>query len=343
MDSNTMNGMYVRPRQFPNLYWPRYKGWFKTKANLSPEASKATMFQCASGMNLTQINFARRRWHQQTPQTRDEDNDLDLTTPAYMLAGSDLTSDSVVGLDYHNPPIKYAQWLSARKAVSQSNVNGTDYMRVLAISHNFTVSNFSRFPLEIYYSVFPGKWEPQNNAHAADCMLDPAVSGYRKKVIPPVRDDGDRSKKRTIQVDMNLQKLFPLSYQALPQAINGDTTTTSTDSTTSPWIFVNNWTTSSMYRNVPPGQAAKHNVDPTTGVPHGIHEDMLPCLHLRMYARLQMPINVGSTDTTNIANGELDTNGFMIEGDFNWLIEHLDPQRRAQEHPGELAYPNQSA
>jgi hypothetical protein len=81
-----------------------------------------------------------------------DDSGIDITTPAYMLTGTspdDTTGDSLVGLDYYNPPLKMAKDIGAMyRMYSGGDQTTKPFMscRVLAINHKLTFINYNIHP-----------------------------------------------------------------------------------------------------------------------------------------------------------------------------------------------------
>lgn len=333
---NGMAGVYVRARPFPDIGYPHRKGWFNTKTNFSDQSSTAAMYEAPSGTNTSAVSFAQRKWSAGNAALRSVTADLDLTTPAYMLSGSNVVSDSLVGLDYHNPPLKLYEHLFAMNNINDQAGTGQSYVRTLAFNHKLHITNFHRFPLKIYYSVYPSGYVPQN-LNQTTPVHDLTNSAYQCITIPPVRDGGDRGRSRTLNLTQNLQKLFVNGYEKLPfQSSSVQAVDSSHEET--PWIKTDATTTDSMYRGCPPGQRTQET--PTTVSPDLSGPN--PALFLKMYAQYDFPVWLGETTTTTTGDGRIDTAGFTIEGDMNWLVEYVCSKRDAVGHRGEKAYPSQS-
>ncbi len=261
------SGLMVPARKLPNLDWPHWKKWYNTKTWLSGAFDLYEPFVAEAGQHIVSAKPAVRAWHLSTPPGRalvDYSNayiGLDLTTPTYMLAGTtttNATGDTLVGLDYYNPPLEMAHDINSlaphRDLYELSTTQLALYARVLAINHTFTVVNYSRFPLELYYAVLPWGSRFDDIENTTTPHADLKNSQYRKVVIRGVRDAGDRGSKRDIKISANLKQLFPNEYDLPPSHHGGDTTS---ETAFSPWFGLrDNTSTTSMYATVPPGQSA---------------------------------------------------------------------------------------
>lgn len=334
---NGMAGIYLRPRSFPDLGYPHRKGWFNTKTNFSEVPETASMYEAPSGVNTSGVLFSQRRWSVGAPLARNTTDSLDLTTPAYMLAGTTTTTDSLVGLDFHNPPLKLYEHLFAMNNVNDQAGTGQSYVRTLAFKHKLHITNFHRFPLKIYYTVYPSGYEPDTIGQAVPTK-DLTNGPYQCIIIPPVRDGGDRGRSRTLTLTQNLQKLYVNGYEKLPFQ-NSNIQSADTTHEETPWIKTDATTTDSMYRGCPPGQ--RNPETPSNSVPDDNGPN--PALFLKMFAQYDFPVHLGETTTTTTGDGRIDTAGFTVEGDMNWLVEYVCSKRDAVGHRGERAYPDQTA
>ncbi len=323
------------PKPYPNLTYPSHKGWFSTKANMSPSAASAAFHVCTSGANLTLLDLAQRGWNLTTTPARATVNDYDITTPAYKLAGTTTTTDSVIGLDYMNPPIRFAEYLGGIAGVWDAGNANNAWARVLAINHKFEVRNFSRFPLELYYAVIPWGYSFQSLATTTP-MDDLETTAYKKVVIGGVRDAGDRSKVGHIHLSLNMEKLFPDQYDKMPYEHSGDVIT---EESGSPWMKVEHATATSMYATCPPQQLTNVGSPETAA----LNLSPAPGLKMRVYARLQSEVDIGESAAGTNTGGDTDTNGFTIEGTFGWLMHHVIMTKVSSGHAGLEAYPNQTA
>lgn len=330
-----MVGLYVRPSPFPNLAHPHRKGWFKTKTSFSGSKTSGSPHVCASGANVSQVFWPIREWNQTTPPARTQAGSLDLVTPGYKLANESATGvdDSVVGLDYYNPPLAFSQFLLGNWSTNTASPD-TAVARVLAIKHHLKIRNYSRFPLSIYYSVYPEQFTPAD-IPVSSPMTDQENSIYKKVVIPGVRDAGDKAKLGDINITMNLEKLFPEQYEQPPEVRGGNL---NTEEAGSAWFRVHWDTAQSMMLTVPPGQASwsanTDGIQQTTAMP--------PQLRLKMFAKLDTPLSLGTTDAGTGTSGDTDTNGFTIQADMNWLMEYVNMAQDVTSHHGEKAYPSQA-
>lgn len=329
-----MVGLYVRPSPFPNLAHPHRKGWFNVDTAFSSVVTNGSPHICASGANVTEIKFPVRLWHETTPPARALSQELDITTPGYKLAGNLDTDDAVVGIDYFNPPLAFSQFLLGNWDTNTAAA-ATSVARVLALKHHFKIRNYSRFPLCIYYSVYPTGFEPPD-MNTSSPIRDQENSIYKKVVIAGVRDAGDKGKAGDINITMNLEKLFPDQYTEPPEVRAGNLVT---EEVPSPWFRVNWNTTSSMMVTVPPGQA--DHATPTDGTAQTVAHP--PALKMKMYAKLDTPLSLGTTDAGTASNGDTDTNGFTIQASMNYLMEYVNMTQAITSHHGEKAYPSQAA
>jgi len=329
-----MVGLYVRPTPFPNLSHPHRKGWFKTRTAFSSDSTINKPYICASGQNVTLVNWVNKAWAASTPPARFPSTNLDLVTPGYMLAGTDATQDSLVGLDFYNPPLNFSQFLLGNSSTNTENPD-TSVARVLAIQHHFKIRNYSRFPLCLYYCVFPAGFEPADLPTTTP-LTDLSNSAYKKIVIAGVGDAGNKARVGDLNITLNIEKLFKEQYEQPPEVRGGDVPA---EEAPSPWFRVAYSETASMYKTCPPGQQSfTGNTDIT---PQTIAHP--PKLRLKMYARLDTPLFLGNTTVGIPASGDTDTNGFTIQADCNWLIEYVNMAQDVSAHRGELAYPDQTA
>lgn len=331
-----MSGLLVRPKAYPNFDHPRHQGWFSTSAYIGASTITATGQSAGSGANPVQADFAQRDWAVGTAPARIVKPFLDLTTPAYMLAGTNSSTDSVIGLDYHSPPLKMAKYVQAMDQIIDAGNSGlaTLYQRVKAINHGFTVHNYSRFPLKLYYSVYIPEFEPPDISEGTP-MQDQTYGAYRCVVVPPVKDAGDRASKRSFTISQNLEKLFPDQYELTPYTHNGNVTT---ERSPSPWMLVDVTTGNSMYRTCPPGQLSVDTLD--VGVQKTIA--VAPRLQLKMYAKLEFPVHMGQTAESGATGGEITTNNYYIQADMSWLVESVNTASQIRNHPQTKAYPDQT-
>lgn len=332
-----MVGLYVRPSAFPNFSHPNRKGWFRTITAFSPTTASNGPYISASGANVEPVVFGTRVWNKTVPPGRTAPNSLDLTTPSYKLAGTDTTKDSVVGIDHYYPPLDLSRFIRVQAYGDMSDEPNSTFMRVLAIQHHFKIRNFSRFPLCIYYSVFPVGYEPEDLNTAAP-LEDLSYSSYKKVTIPGVGDAGNKPRTGDINITMNLEKLFPDAYELPPEMKGGDSTGTA-DNSASPWVRVGDNHISSQYLTCPPGQSTQDPVLDTAVLAH-THS---PALRLKMYSKLDTSMYLGDTLVGTAADGDTDTNGFTINASMNWLVNFVNMVQNTTGHIGTKAYPNQDA
>lgn len=333
-----MIGYYVRPKPFPDYGYPHHKGWVNTKTNFSSDTTEAVMYEANSALNNDRISFGVRKWSAATAPARTTVQALDLTTPAYMLAGTDTAKDSLVGLDYFNPPMKLmAHYFGVNGSVYDLGVLSQSFTRTLAINHKFHFTNFHRFPLKVYYTVFPSGFEPPN-LNSTDPVQDMTNSAWQCKVIPAVTDRGDRGRSGTLNIAQNLQRLYPNAYEKTPLQASS-TQDTAANHEAAAWFQSDATTTSSCYVSCPPGQRDQETISVSAPNPDGPN----PALFIKMFAMYDFPIHMGSTATSAPSGGTIDTAGFTIEADMNWLVEHVTPRRDIKNHPGNKAYPSQAA
>ena len=339
------NGMLVPAKYLPNLRYPHWKKWYNTKTWLSNSSDHYNPFETGAGRHIFAANSAKRDWHEGTVPARSvinytvKEQGIDLTTPAYMLAGSDVsntTGDTLVGLDYFNPPIEMAHDVFSLGQNKNAGVlAGMNLLgRVQAINHTFTIVNYSRFPLEVYYAVLPFG-SPFTDIEAASAPhADLEGRQYRKIVVAGVRDAGDKGARRDIKISANLASIFPNVYDIGPMA-HGSTSVSGVGG----WFGLLDTVTSSIMVTEPPGQS-----DVTTAYDRSsAHDQNIPALMCRFYAKLQMPMNIGITSAqTDATGGDLTINSWTLHADMNWLVEMVNVAGQGEIHPGEQAYPDQT-
>lgn len=337
----------------PDLMYPRYEKWYNTTTYISSSLSTYLGHAAAAGRNFTTPSVAQRLWHVNTPPARiltpfSAVDAVDITTPAYMLAGLQVTDpetfeDTLVGLDYANPPLKMQKDIaSLDQAFDTLIANGaTLFGRVLAIKHKFTFSNFSRFPLEVYWAILPvghiwttptGLFQPH---------VDIMSQNYSKIVVPAVRDANDRSQKRTIDIAVNLKKLWPNEYNMRPGVnMSGTTAGGSSGNSNSPWFGLHNSTTSAIIRNFPPGQVA----DDSKSTPDLNVAGATCGLRLQWFAKLQNPRDLGfTTEDADHSGGDFTGNNYDVHANMSWLVDMMRVGLHPLIHQGEKAYPSTAA
>ncbi len=355
LQNGPFSGIMVPAKKVPDLRYPHYLGWYRTIVPLSSDETIYTGHAVTAGRNITDVPFASRPWHSTTPPARNAsvfgtNVAMDITTPFYMLA-STLGSvagveDTVVGPDYYNLPLRLNQDLEAMNALALVDESGQEpmYIRTVALKHKFHFTNFSRFPLEIYYTVLPigYAFDPLSSPAGTNTIMDD-MSGhqnYKKIVVPAVRDAADRGKKKTIDLAISLKSMFPDAYDMVPGPELTGTTSASSTHSRSPWIAVRpGATTESVMTNIPPGQIANSNwTSPVVA-------NALPHAGLRMqwYARLQNPRDLGITGDAAGTGGDYVGNNYDVVADCSWKVEIIRLTSFNRAHTGEKAYPSQVA
>ncbi len=336
----------------PDLMYPRFQKWYNTSTYISSMTDSYNGHMCRAGRNFTSTIIAERLWHTNTPPARSanvhaNNTAIDLTTPAYMLAdtagGTAVTEDTVIGLDYCNLPIRLHKDLAALEVHSDGNqANNVNYfMRTLAIQHKFTFVNYSRFPLEVYWAILPaghlfpvptGSFEPH---------VDIMAQTFKKVVVPAVRDANDRSQKSTIEVAVNLKKLWPHEYDIAPgQNMSSTTQAASANHANSPWLsLAPAATTVAVIRNFPPGQT---NTD-AHSTPDFVSDGPTCGLRMQWFAKLQNPRDLGSTTEGNSTEGDFVGNNYDVHASMSWLMDIMRVGQFPQIHTGEKAYPSTTA
>ncbi len=343
------SGKHIIPFAKPPLWnvdntYPRRKGWHNTKTYWSPNVTGVTStFPIPSSRHIASIIPCRRQWNtgginaRTTSYASDYDG-IDLTTPCYMLAGTDTTSDNLVGLDYNNLPITLDKKVR-EMALLWNPEPDTDLhpnsLRVLAINHELTLMNYSRFPMEIYYELLPMGYQFDVFTTTSAPMPDLTYSALNKVVIPGVRDAGDKANTRTIKIAGNLRDMFPFSYDMNP-GFHSSSGATGTQG--SPWIIFNPETVTPELKTRPPGQQIG---DPADDISVG--QVQYPGLQMRMYGRIQGNFDMGSTAEGAGSGGTVVVNSLEIHANMNWLVETMVNARHPVAHPGGRAYPNQTA
>ncbi len=345
------SGLMVKARKMPDLMYPRWEKWYNTSTYISTRTTSYKGHAAQAGRNFVSTIIADRKWHVNTPPARAANVHstvcaMDITTPAYMLADTDgataVTEDTLIGLDYANVPIRMYKDIDALERHSNTNLQngGTLFGRVLAIKHQLTFSNFSRFPLEVYWAILPvghlwpsptGSFEPH---------VDIMAQTYSKVVVPAVRDANDRSKKRTIDIDVNLKRLWPNEYDIMPGTnMSGVDAASSTLEGNSPWFGLHQSTTSATIRNFPAGQLAddsKSTPDLSTNGP--------TCgLRLQWFCKLQNPHNLGQTTEAAGDGGDYSGNNYDVHANMGWLLDMMRVGQQPIVHLGEKAYPSTAA
>lgn len=345
------SGIMVAPRPMPDFSYPHFVKWYSTSTWISSSASKYAGHVVSAGRNFQESKLAQRLWHQDTPPARIEaDFDatvaFDLTTPYNMLADTAGATadveDTIIGPDYYNLPIKLNQDLEALNAISI--LDATDrrpiYIRVNAIKHTFTYTNYSRFPLEVYYTVLPIGYLFNVISSAATIHDDMKTHTFKKIVVPAVRDAADKGQKAEINLSMNLKQMFKHEYEILPGPQTTSTTAVLSVDSSSPWIHcVPGNTTSNVTRNIPPGQIANDAF--------GTHDlasaHLTAGLRLQWYAKLQNPRDLGVTTEGSATAGDFVGNNYDLHVQSAWMVEVYKGANYDRPHTGEKAYPSQVA
>ncbi len=344
------SGIMVKARPMPDLMYPRFQKWYSTSTWIGSIATKYKGHAVSGGRTMQPTFFANRAWSLITPPARsavafDTTVAMDLTTPFYMLAdtiGSGVGEDTIIGPDYYNLPIKLHQDLAAMGQLSKISTDNFRpmFMRVLAIKHQFTFINYSRFPLEIFYSVLPvgHQW---NGISGTTPHNDMVTHTFKKIVVPATRDAGDKGQKATIDLSMNLKALFPEAYDLPPGPEMTSTTAALSVQSTSPWISLDpGATTVSVMRNIPPGQIA----DDSHSTPDFATSKPVAGLRLQWYGKLQQPRDVGTTtEDTDHTGGDFTGNNYDVHCKAAWLVDMCKVSNLDLAHTGEKAYPSQVA
>jgi len=196
--------LVTKPRWMPDLKYPRWKKWYSTSTWLSPVTTTLNAHTLPSGMHIGTIQCAVRDYaNSATAPTRrlsssSVDTGIDITTPAYMLAGtepSDVFGDTVVGLDHYNPPLEMAHDIASMFQMYGGGETTTQPFisaRVLAINHKITFINYNIHPVKIWYAILPVGWEFESLNSTTTPSADPKNSQYRSIVIPAVMGSDDR-------------------------------------------------------------------------------------------------------------------------------------------------------
>lgn len=345
-------GFMVKARPMPDLMYPRWQKWYNTSTYISNQVTTYKGHDVTAGRNFLTTVIAERIWHNATPPARTATafgrvDAVDITTPAYMLAGTSggtaSTEDTLVGLDYCNVPIRMFKDVQALDVHSDTNgANaGNLFTRVLALKHRFTFSNFARFPLEVYWSLLPVGHVFPTPTGIFEPHVDIMAQTYNKIVVPAVRDANDRSQKRTIDIDINLKKLWPMEYAMRPGVnMTGTTAAASTVDGNSPWMATHFSTTSATLRNFPPGQLA----DDSKSTPDFGTSGPTCGLRLQWFAKLQNPRDLGfTTEDADHAGGDFTGNNYDVHASMGWLVDFMRQGVEPLIHAGEKAYPSTAA
>ena len=346
-----MAGTMVRAKKMPNFRWPRYQKWYSTQTWLSADEAKYAGHQASGGRNFQDTAFSDRSWHVDTPPTRvssamSATRAMDITTPFYMLSGTAgataSTEDTLVGPDYYNPPLEMYQDIAALAQHSKFGVSQyqTMFMRILAIKHRFTFTNYSRFPLEVFYQILPIGFNFDVISGAFTPHDDMTSQTFKRIVVPAVRDAADRGQKNTVDIAVNLKQMFPDEYDMPPGPEMTSTTAALSVDSRSPWIGVEpNATTIATFRNIPPGQIA----DDSFSTPDLAKSGPRAGLRMVWYAKLQQPRDIGITTEGSATGGDFVGNNYDVHANCAWLADFVNVNAADQIHLGEKAYPNQAA
>ncbi len=332
--ANPILALSVKPRWMPDLGYPRFKKWYSTSSYLSPAVTTLTPHTVPSGQNILNLDMGQRAYADSaTAPARGTSHYLDITTPCYMLAGT--TGDSLVGLDFFNPPLAMNKDINnlSNLYTLADDTDASLVCRVLAIKHKFTFINYNKHPVRLYYSVLPTGWTFPTIEAASAPMADQSLSGWRSIVIPAVMDAGDRGVTRHLNMQMNLESLFPQQYEEPPQVRAGDAVT---ENSSSPWIALLNGARN--YITTPPTQQSVTNDVTSSAV--NIQPPGLKC---QFAVQNLAGVNVGSTAYTAETDGDINTNGLIMMADMNYLVEYVQNRMTAKVHSGNKAYPDQDA
>lgn len=346
------SGLMVKARKMPDLMYPRYEKWYNTSTYISSAQGTYFGHSAAAGRNFVTTLFVERNWNNATPPARSErvmDSTLaiDITTPAYMLAdttgGTSVTEDTLVGLDYCNVPIRMFKDIAALEQHTDTNIAGSSTMfgRVLAIKHKFTFVNHSRFPLEVYWAMLPVGHTWPTPTGSFEPHVDIMAQTYSKIVVPAIRDANDRSQKRTIDIDVNLKRLWPNEYNLRPGVnMSGTSAAASANESNSPWFGLHFSTTSATIRNFPPGQLS----DDSKSTPDFNSSGPTCGLRLQWFAKLQNPRDLGATtEDADHAGGDYTGNNYDVHANMGWLVDMMRVGNQPLIHAGEKAYPSTAA
>lgn len=340
---NTILPFVSKARWMPDLGHPRWKRWYSTQTYLSESSAKLLPVILPSGLNRKRILFATRDYDNLgAAPARNTTSEIDLTTPAYMLTGTETDEalqggDTLVGLDYYNPPLQMMrdiEVLQDRYTVGDTGVKSA-VARVLAINHRFTFINYNKHPVEIYYAIVPTGFgftdtDAFNTTGPANDLRE---SQYRKIVIPGVLDSGDKGVTKTLDIALSLPKLFPEAYMVPPTQVHNPSKTVQPENN-SPWFSVRAATR--PYDTCPPGQSTYNlqNNDEDQGA--------MPGLKMQLLGNLQTGVQVGSSSALSITTGTMDTNGVVVHARMNWLVDMVNLLQRSRWHQGSKAYPSQA-
>ena len=340
LNNNMMLGESLQPRWMSDHDYPREKKWYNTNTYFSSSANDLIPFVVPTGTNRQAMNPYERRWAEVTAPARTPaysaiGRGIDITTPAYMLAG--LVENCVVGLDYANCPLDMYNDIKTMDAISSLGPgdDATMFGRVLAINHTFTFQNYSRFPLEVFYTIVPHGVEFEEIAETGNPASDISKSMYRMKIIPGVKDAGDKPIKRSIDISMSLPSLFPDAYQQRPGEHAGDS---SSEESSSPWFIISD-DIPQVIRTCPPAQL---DITDWTASSSVAHNDAPPGLFMRFYCRLRTGLTLGTTVQGTEANADTTTNGTVIHGKMSWLVDFIRTKQISIPHGGSKAYPSQA-
>ncbi len=352
-NATPFTAIMAKSRPMPDLNYPRFHKWYNTSTNISSALAQYIGHDASAGRNFRNVDWCRREWHATAPPTRivtpfSPTVAIDLTTPFYMLGGTAgntaATEDTLVGPDYYNPPIRLSKDILALQQISDTVTANARaiFMRVKAIKHRFTFTNYSRFPLEVYYTVLPIGYKFQSLSDAAGGEFlphsDMSINSYKKIVVPAVQDVNDRGQKRAIDLGMNLVKLWPEAYLLPPGTQMTATTAAGSANSNSPWIsMLPGTSTESQYVNIPPGQIQ----DDAFGTPDLASNRPVAGLRLQWFAKLQNPRDLGFTKETNTnADGDFTGTNYDVHWNASWLCDIAKTTNHGSVHNGEKAYPN---
>lgn len=348
------SGLMVKAKSLPDLMYPRYQKWYNTSTYISTSVATYLGHPAAGGRNFAPTIIAERFWDQTNPPSRvlttlSATAAMDITTPAYMLAGlqttgQSTTEDTLIGLDYSNPPIRMFKDLSAlqRHADLDTATRQDMFVRVLAIRHKITFVNHSRFPLEIYWAMLPvGHKFPDPTGQFAP-HVDIMAQTYSKITVPAIRDAGDRGQKNSIDIDVNLKKLWPHEYDIAPgNNMAGADATAALDNANSPWMSTEPGSSAqAMISSFPPGQLATD----AQSTPDFQLSGSTCGLRLQWFAKLQNPRDLGvTTEDADHAGGDYTGNNYDVHANMGWLCDIMRVGTNPAIHAGLLAYPSTAA
>lgn len=335
-----------KARTYPVVRYPRFQKWYSNSTWFSPQNTRNILHVASAGENWSLVYFSRRRWSVGNTSVREVSTDFHPAWPYEKLAGSDTTSDSIVGCDYMHLPTELFADLQAWEIANHSDTytSGGAYengvLRSLAFSHTFTVGNNSKHTLIIGYRIRPDYQIPGTTISTSS-INDLRGLGFKFVYVPGVMDTGDATSRTSFTIKQNiahdLQEYYSPNTKIRADNATGDTT---------PWVpfsAANATATKNVCTAEPPYLEDPNAALSTISVFNPF------CTSIEFIAKYLCPVNIGATTNgSGDTGGELTGTGFTMHCSSKWLMEWLDTRGP---HTGEysvttgprtLAFPSQA-